>query len=212
MKVFTHPLLPNVKAYTVEEINKLVDELKDDPNFRATMIDALVRSCLRCMVGKYLFHWPVSRPFTDDMVSEGFTAICEIPLDKLSKHGILKVATRRVQDKINLFLNKNQSLSSPSLRKQKYLQRDGEEPIYRSQSTDRYRENLHPMDDGDEWKRDMLDALGKIKPRDHIDATILKRTNWGRRYQELADELNVGVGTIYRRKKALHKQFLQLTR
>lgn len=211
MKAFRHPLLVNVVSYTDVEMDKLVDELKGEPQIRTTMICAL-RCCLKNTVGRYLFHWPVSRPFVDDMVSEGFTALCEIPLDKLSKHGILKVANRRIQDKLNLFLNRNQSLASPSLRKQKYLQKDGEEPIYRSQTMVGYKEAIHPLESGDEWKRDTLDALSKIKPRDNIDAAILEQANWGRRYQELADELNVGVGTICRRKKALHKQFLKLTR
>jgi hypothetical protein len=211
MKLFKHPLLDQVKSYTEAEMDALVDELKGEPQIRTTMICAL-RCCLKNTVGRYLFHWPESRPFVDDMISEGFTALCEIPLDKLSKHGILKIANRRIQDKINLFLNKNRSLASPSLRKQKYLQKDGENPIYRSQSADHYREDLHPLEGGDEWKRDVMDAVSKIEPRDHIDAALLNRSNWGRRYQELADELNVGVGTIYRRKKALHKQFLKLTR
>jgi hypothetical protein len=210
-KVFQHPLLDGVVTYTDYELDKLVDESKDDPDFRSIMLDAL-RGCLKNTVGRYLYHWPITRSFTDDMVSEGFTALCEIPLDKLSKHGILEVAARRIQDKINLFLNKNQSLASPCLRKQKYLQKDGEDPIYMSQSMDYYCEAVQPLESGDEWKRDMLDTVNKIKLRDQIDTAIMSPLNWGRKHQELADELNIDVSTVSRRKKRLYKQFLQLTR
>lgn len=206
-----HPLLDGAISYNGDEIDMLADELRENPEVREEFIKAF-RSSLRTIVGRYVYHWPTSYPFEDEMVSEGFSVICEISLDLPSECGILKIVTRRIQDRINTFLNKNQALSAPSLRKQKYLQSEGEEPIYHNNTSVEIPEPSHPTDEGDEWKRDILDVLRSIETSDEIDAALLSRENWGRGYQELADDLGVGVGTIHRRKAILYEKFLELTR
>jgi DNA-directed RNA polymerase specialized sigma24 family protein len=97
--------------------------------------------------------------------------------------------------------------------KQKELISDGEAPIYRvGEDVAFITDSIHPVEDGDEWKRDVLETLRKMEPQDEIDTALLDRFNWGRGHQELADELGVGVGTIHRRKARLYKQYLKLTR
>jgi DNA-directed RNA polymerase specialized sigma24 family protein len=131
----------------------------------------------------------------------------------LKNRTILKIATRRIDDTIQRFLNRNQALTAPSLWKQNALTVNGETPIYRkSEDIVGLPEVTHPVEEGDEWKRDLLEVLAKIKPRDEIDAALLDQFNWGRSHQELADELGVGVGTIHRRKARLYKQYQELTR
>ena len=53
-------------------------------------------------------------------------------------------------------------------------------------------------------------GLSHERETDWLDEALLDRFNWGRGYQELADELGVGVGTIHRRKARLYKRFLEL--
>lgn len=211
--VFSHPLLDDAPVYSEEELDFMAYASKLHPNseeLREQLTMAL-RSCLRNLVGRYLYNWPVSRRFEDDMVSEGFSVICEFVLDLPSEWGILKIVSRRIQDRINVFLNDNQSAAAPSLRQQKYLKRDGKDPIY-TNATGELPEEAEPEETGDEWIRDFLDALNQIQPKDKIDAALLDSFKWGMKYQELADELGVGVGTIHRRRRRLYAQFLQLTR
>jgi hypothetical protein len=150
------------------------------------------------------------------MVSEGFLALSrfssEISLDLLAGRGILKVASQRMQDQIETFLNSNQSIASAGMTKQKKKVSEGSEPLYHKTIAEEIPESVHPYDEGDEWKRDILEVLNSIEPIDEIDASLLSSENWGRGYQELADDLGVGVGTIYRRKSKLYKKFLELTR
>lgn len=206
-----HVLLDDAKTYTPKEIYLLAAAAKEDDTLRKSLAIAL-RSCLRNVVGRYLYYWPVSRPHADDMVSEGFCVISDFILDIDVSHDILKVVSRRIQDRINNYLNKMQGLASPSLRQQKYLKSQGSDPIHMLASLNEYDEDLHPQDGGDEWKRDALDAIAHIEPEDELDRELLSRFNWGRGYQELADELGVGVGTIHRRKARLYKKFQELMR
>ncbi len=88
---------------------------------------------------------------------------------------------------------------------QRYLIQQAEAPIYLQAEKNKYEESQHSEDAGDEWKRDVLDVLEKIQPQDAIDEALLCPFNWGRTYQEMADELKVGVGTIHRRKARLYE-------
>ncbi|MHC4121286.1 MAG: hypothetical protein ACYSWO_27745 [Planctomycetota bacterium] len=208
---FNHPLLKDAKPTNEKRIDRLAAAARKDPEQRPEFVRSLL-SCLGNLVGRYLFYFPVARRFQDDMVSEGFAAICDLSLDIPPECGILKVASRRIQDRINTFLNDNRGVTAPSLRQQKYLKADGKDVIYRGAVMADFPEEIHPSEAGDEWKRDVLDAISRIETKDELDASLLKRENWGRGYQDLADEFGVGVATIYRRKAALYNQYVELTR
>jgi DNA-directed RNA polymerase specialized sigma24 family protein len=118
-----------------------------------------------------------------------------------------------MQDQIETYLNSNQSLAAAGMWKQKRNIGKGEGPIYRtSAEMGEIPEAVHPEDDGDEWKRDVLDTLGKIDPEDEIDKVLLNHFYWGWTYQELSDMLGVSVSTVHRHKVSLYERFLELTR
>jgi hypothetical protein len=168
------------------------------------------------MIGRYMANWPQTIPFLDDIISEGFLALSrlssEISFDLLAGRGILKVASQRMQDQIETFLNSNQSIAAAGMTKQKKAVSEGTEPFYHKGVLEEIPETAHPTDEGDEWKRDILEVLNSIEPIDEVDVALLSRENWGRGYQELADDLGVGIGTIHRRKTKLYNRFLELTR
>ncbi|MHC4704260.1 MAG: sigma-70 RNA polymerase sigma factor region 4 domain-containing protein, partial [Planctomycetota bacterium] len=159
--------------------------------------------------GRYMYHWPISRRFRDGMISEGLFALTlmidGLPYDR----PVWEIAARKIESRINQFLNDNQSATSPSLRQQYYLKADGKDPIYLGDSIE-VPEESHPQGVGDESCRDILDAFCKLTPQDDIDVAIMDEFNWGRKLQDLADELGVGVGTIHRRKQRLYKQYKEL--
>lgn len=214
MVEFVHPLLDGVKKSSEEELNDLAKGVLDGAN-PDTLILAL-RPCVKQLVSRYLANWRVTSPFTDDMVSEGLTAISrlcqEIPLDLFVERGILKIATSRAQKDIEVALNKLQGMSAPPARTQQRRISQKKAPTYLLAETSDYEESCQPLVDSDEVLRDVLDALCKIVPEDEIDVALLDDSNWGRGHAELAEELGVAVSTIHRRKARLYEKYLELTR
>jgi hypothetical protein len=210
-----HPLLGNTEAYSEDELQVILQNVLNGCVEHQELTLAL-RSALRNMIGRYRANWPNTRPFLDDMVSEGLLALSrlssEISLDFLAGRGILKVASQRMQDQIETYLNSNQTVAAAGMTKQKQTVSEGLDPLYCTSSTEKIPDTEHPTDEGDEWKRDILDTINSMEVSDDTGVAILARENWGRSYQELADDLDVGVGTIHRRKAQLYSKFLELTR
>ena len=213
-KRFKHPLLKKLEPVTEEQLNEMAAKVLDggDPE---ELILAL-RGCVSMLVGRFIGNFVDLEGYIDDMVSEGLVSISRLcgalPVETVEKHGMLRCASMWAQRDIEAMLNRMRSLSAPGRDTQFKLIKDEEDPVYLQAETNEYAEITMPMDDGDEWKRDFLEALSMIEREDEIDAALLDRFNWGRGYQELADELGVGVGTIHRRKQRLYQKFLDLTR
>lgn len=210
-----HPSLDDAKVYSEEELQVVLQNVLNGCVEHQELTLAL-RSALRNMIGRYKANWPCTIPFLDDMISEGFLALSrlssEISLDFLAGRGILKVASQRMQDQIETYLNSNQAVAAAGMTKQKQTISEGFDPLYCTSSTEKIPETAHPTDEGDEWKRDIMDTINSMEVSDDIGVAILARENWGRSYQDLADDLGVGVSTIYRRKSQLYSKFLELTR
>lgn len=211
---FKHLLLEGVTTVSEEDLNALAEEVIDG-GVPDRLILAL-RGCVSMLVGRYLGNFSDLENLIDDMVSEGLLAISELcgklPEELIREKGVLKVATSRAQYKIERMLNSMRALSSPCPFTQLAKIRNDEDPVYLTTETNEYAEVVHPEDGGDEAKRDILDAVCKLQPQDELDIYLLNEFNWGKTYQELADELRVGVGTIHRRKARLYQQYLDLTR
>ena len=210
---FNHHLLNDAVSYSEEELDLIAEAVIECLIPPSVLISSL-RSCLRYIVGKYIANWPSTKRFQDEMVSEGFVALSEvvnnISVDFLKDRSILKVANQYITDRIEVFLNRNLAVTSASMWKQNKNISEGKSPIYcENVDLDCLPETSHPIDKGDEWKRDILDCLNKIC-KDNLDKALLDRRNWGKKYQQLADELGVGVGTIHRRKARLYKRFIKL--
>jgi len=211
-KPIRHPLLNDAKKKSKQEINsaaqlKLLDPASDELFFA-------LRSCVRNIVGRFIYYYPGTENFLDDMVSESFSVISEfvskITLDTIINYDILNIVHKRIRNRLENYLNKNQHIVTSSMRTHHNKFKKGEEAIYYD-SFDLSGIAEQPLDDGDEWKRDLLDSLNHIA-ENHVDDYILRQENWGRTYQSLADELKVGVGTICRRKALLYDKYLELSR
>jgi len=211
---FQHPLLDGCETVSQDVLNAKAQKVIDggDPE---DLIMSL-RFCVSMLVGRFLESWPDTLPYEDDMVSQGMlevSRLCrDIPLDLFAERGILIIANSRAQQGIELMLNEMRSLASASSMQQMRRIRRGEDPAYLQATTNEYTENVHPEDERDEMTREIMDAFVKIVPEDEIDVALMQERNWGRGYQELADEFGVGVGTIHRRKARLYKKYLELTR
>ena len=210
---FKNPLTDNSAPFDMEALDheaELVIKGKDPEE-----LTLLLARCVGLLVSRYLGNFPQTRKLVDEMVGEGFLAICElckaIPVKLFKDRGILKIAESRAQNAIETMLNNMIAISAPSARQQRYLLEKDETPIYLQEEVSGYEAEEQQLEDtGDEWKRDVLDAMDKIQPQDELDAALLCPLNWGRKHQELAEELGVGVGTIHRRRLRLYSKYKEL--
>lgn len=202
-----HSMFSDCEKYTPEQLDELIVKIRSGEKTRQDLVLAL-RSVLRYTLGRYLAHYRRYVEYhMDDMVCEGFLAITKFveKLDLSKKHDILKIAMVRIKKAVETYLNDNREALTPSLRTQQ------KSPQYKSTKGE-ITEGVEPVDEDDIFKRDVLEALEALEPRDRIDAYLLNPLYWGKREQELADLLGVDQATINRRKKSLYRQYLKVTR
>jgi len=211
---FKHPLMDGVITTSEEGLNKLAQEVIDGDS--PDVLILALRPCVKQLVSRYLGNWKVTKPFVDDMVSEGLAEVSrlcqDIPLDLFAERGILKIATSRAQAGIEFMLNKVKSIVAPGHTTQRRRIHNNKAPIYLLAETSNYSEIVQPRVDSDEGLRDILDALCQIEPEDEVDVALLHEFNWGRGHEDLATELGVSISTIHRRKARLYEKYLELTR
>src|SRR3989304_8858033 len=136
---FDHPLLDECKDFTVEVIDGQIEFYIATRNKQA--FDDLVLGNLilvKWVVGRYLHHWPESRPYEDDMASEGICAVTSIvaELHEVILVGQLRaIMVARIKHQIEEFLNNNRSLVRASLRTNRNRRKQGRELEYTNSVT-----------------------------------------------------------------------------
>jgi hypothetical protein len=204
-----HPLFKGCTAYTEDEIEYISTDGTDEQLILA------LRSCLRYNVARICGKWESTIPFMDDMINEGMLAIVEwVPKrhDSESEHSVMKRATSAIVNAIEEYINANQSLAAPCAREQKRRIARGEEPTYVRATLNDYTMADREERDPDTYKRDVMEALEAMTPKDEIDVAILRQTNWSKSNTQLAEELGVPVRTLSYRRHRLYKEFLEITR
>lgn len=208
VKKFEHPVFKGAVTYTKEDLNALVEErLSGGPD--EPLILAL-RSTVRYLIGRYLWSWPSSRRFLDEMVGDGMMAITMLvnglTREILMGTHIQKLTSSRVRTRIEEGLNELQSLSAPCTRVQRRLIEGGEPPSYLvSEREPEHEDKSDPDSDLDRYE--MMEALGHLRAECSMASQILDPDNWGLTDQELADKLGTHRITILRRRRRLLSQY-----
>lgn len=85
------------------------------------------------VVGRYLFHWPMTRRFEDDMVGEASLALMEA-IDSITEveqaQWLASMAIARMCRAIESFINDHQEIVSAPLRVNERLAQQGKDPEY----------------------------------------------------------------------------------
>jgi hypothetical protein len=156
---------------------------------------------VKVVVGRFLYHWPVSRRFEDDMVSTGFQSVIET-IDKVDEIGVddLRAAIwTRVQDDIEEMLNDGRSTFGACARTNRRRVEEGAEPEYIFASQLREELDSESFDLGPEWV-DMMDEIEHLKAadREHVRYLILRHMSdeHGLDEDDLTDEERDAVDTM----------------
>lgn len=165
---FNHPLLDNAKDLEETEIPALLfRHFKGDSQATQSLVLGNL-GLVRAIVGRFLYHWPDSRRFEDDMVSEGFTALIQVleDLTLRKQHHLRPMMVMRIKLNIEVMLNDLRSHAAASLRTNFKRLKAGKAPEYifagqLNESTD-----APAGSDSGELCVDVLDCLERLQEVD----------------------------------------------
>jgi hypothetical protein len=171
-----------------------------DPDARENLILDL-RYVVKVVVGRFLFYWPVTARFTDEMVSEGFQTITKVVDTLDDAEDFLGVIWRKVAHDIEKMLNDLRAIASPSKATNFRRTKEGLEPEYMFAKELQEEIDYDSWDDGQEWV-DMIDEVEYLRAEDaeHIRYLILRHLNdkHGLDEDALTEEEKQSVDTMSR--------------
>jgi len=170
---------------------------------------------LRNLVGRYLYHWPVTRRFTEEMVSEGLVALT-VAIDGFPPEALGEIELRlTVKDKIRhgieSFLSNFRGIVPAPFTVNRDRVADGKRPIYGHVTA-----GLNSVaesacyEDGNAVKVDVVDTVDAIRQETNIKYKILDEKYWGCPAAEVAKELGVHASTVWRYRRELLDEYKQL--
>lgn len=165
---FEHPLLGDAKDLDQKQLVPLLER-----HFKGDLVatqDIVMgsRGLVRAVVGRFLYHWPETRRFEEDMVSEGFTALVQIMETlTLAKQGHLRpMMVMKIKLNIEIMLNDMRSQMSASLSTnfQRLKDKRAPEYIYAGQLTED--NNAVGAFDAGPTYVDIMDSLERLQEVD----------------------------------------------
>jgi hypothetical protein len=226
-KCFQHPLIDNIPPLlTAEYLDQLLAVyFATDKNSvkHATFKQELIVNYFRLLasvVARYLYHWPVSRRFLDEMISTGAETITRIITtlqpDRLiegdwfrSLGGLIEGWLRfDIEDSINQLRG-----IAPAPRSTNHDQeKAGKRPIYGNVETNLLSEeikNSQAYTDIDPVILEVKDTLRRIAQTDY-EVQILLDENWGLSNAEVAEKLGKTPRWISTVRKRLRERYDEL--
>jgi len=116
-KEFDHPLLDKADSYKLTE-EQFKEATRQEQQLSLMWI-------VRRLVGRYIYNWPISEIWLDEMCSAALLGLCEIQ-DLTDKEGIMN----KLQDTIEQSLNNHRSLIRASLSTNKRRSANNEDLEY----------------------------------------------------------------------------------
>jgi len=217
-KKFSHPLLNNAPPALLGEQLEVVLERYFTGNKEAR--DELIFGhfrYLRALVARYLYYWPITRPFLDEMVSVGLETIVEAvdnlkqsDLDSNTDYSFLRYLRGRIIGKIEREVNDLRAITSASRRRNQILEGEGTEAIYRENEADLTNVNsaCGCFDSGFIFleMQDILKAIAK----NNKERGIIAEANWGLSNKEIAQKCEISERQVRRIRLNLLKRYYTL--
>lgn len=145
--IFEHELLDTANDYKLTP-----EQLKS-----ASREDQILANMwlVRRVVGRYLFHWPLTEPQTDDMVSAGLEGLMEC-IDLLDPNTVMNAIKNRIEE----MLNDSRSMVTSSLRTNRRRSEENKPLEYGAMET------LHPNVGRDDPELGIIDHLDQLSDED----------------------------------------------
>lgn len=212
VRPFRHELLDNAVAPEPGDVELLIGPaLVGDREARDKLI--LVHlAMLRHTIGRYLYHWPITRRFIDDMVSAGLLAMTRavgnLTPSKLTGQTIGQYLLNNICKHVEDEIAKLRGICPPSSATNWRYVQQGRDPFYgdiepASEDTQAY------MEPGFE-EFDVKDGLEQLKSEAGIAAQLLDEALWGLSSREIAERLGVNKRAVERSRAELLKRYHEL--
>lgn len=173
---FSNPMLDGAVKVGEEVLSEMIKLFvtSRDSKVRDDLILANL-TLVKWVVGRYLYHWPETRNFEDDMVGEGVLTVCKV-IDSLQKplsgSSLQATLVTRIKLEIEVYLNNNRSMIRASLRTNYNRAKEGRELEY-TYATTLDEKIVHGELDENPLYVDIRDALEEIEEVDK--ETIIDR-------------------------------------
>jgi len=207
VRAFKHPLLDG-KVYINPPSTLIEAAQRGDANAISSLIDNSL-PLLRSIIGRYLYHWPATRRFEEDMVSVG---ICEIAktlnnLPETDNLGYLLMSRvcAAIEDDVNRMLG----IVSASPRTNRRRESMGLDPILGLIEAALEDLPLECTDSSFEIV-DILDLVKKLQGEFYRLETVLQPRYWGLTDSEISQELDIPRRTVSWYRQELWKRYLEL--
>jgi DNA-directed RNA polymerase specialized sigma subunit len=213
VRSFKHDLL-DTASKPLKNVDLLVEQAIAGNEYARDALIVGHLSMLRHTIGRYLYHWPVTRRFKDDMVSAGLLvmtrAIVNLKLDTLANQTLgqylLNNICAAVEDEVARL--RGICPRGPSTNR-RYAQQ-GHDPFYGDVETDVIENAQVYIEPGFE-EFDVLDVIEKLKQETGVCTQLLDKELWGLTDIEIATRLNVSDDTVYRHRLKMLQRYLELT-
>jgi len=214
-KKFSHPLLNDAPPALIGEQLEIVLEqyFVGNEEAREELILGHFRY-LRSLVARYLYYWPITRPFLDEMVSVGLETIVvavnnlkQSDLDGSDSYSFLKHLRGRLIGKIEGEINDLRAVASASRRRNQILEKGGVEAIYRVNEADLTDvKNACGRFDNEFTFFEIRDVL-KATVKNDKEKRIIAEENWGLSNKEIAQKCEISERQVRRVRLNLLKRY-----
>ena len=227
-KKFSHPLTDNASLQLTEKgLNILLETYFENRSVeigKKLMVSYF--RLLRSTVARYLYHWPVTRRFLDEMVSAGAEAIIRVIAklqpeqlrgwkggeDENNSKAIGGLIENAIRHSIETTINNLRGVIPASERTNRGRETRHKNPIYGTINVDLSDEAVQKSQgyvDLDLFIFEIKDALDKITST-VISKKIASQENWGLSNLELGKKLGISSRWVRSVRNKLRKKYLKL--
>ena len=163
-----HPLLDHVVKMSEQELQDALSSYQDGSEVARDQLIMGHLYCVKNIVGRFLAHWPESKRFEEDMVSEGLIAVTDVVNIfglKDSSIEFQKKIWGKIQDRIENMLNDSRSAFSACKSENYELLKDTGEVEYN------YTESIHDGADKGSFDSDpqFIDFMDELEQFSETD-------------------------------------------
>jgi DNA-directed RNA polymerase specialized sigma24 family protein len=212
-QVFQHDLLDSAPR-PLKTVDSLVEQaIEGDAEARDTLIVGHL-SMLRHTIGRYLYHWPITRRFKDDMVSAGLLAMTRVIknlqpstlAEQTLGQYLLNNICAAVEDEVARL--RGICPRGPSTNR-RYVQQ-GQDPFYGEVESSVVEDAKVYLETRFE-EFDVLDVVARLKQEAGVCARLLDCDLWNLTDAEIAQQIGVSEKTVYRHRVKMLRRYFELT-
>lgn len=216
-----HPVLKKVSSPLAEdEINELIPQaIAGSTQAREKLILGHL-GMLRHTIGRYLYHWPLTRRFLDEMVSVGLITLTRqinmLTEDTLNEHELGVYLLQHICKHIEIEIAKLRGIAPASMRTNQRRVEKGKEPIYGAVETNlqnpHVKDGFCYMEAGFEELETMeVIELLQNDVDSYLVPIILSRDCWGLNDHEIARKTGAPQQTVSWCRQEMLKRYDELT-